>query len=119
MPYGRGLGETAARDYAGAATDVPDDEGDTSRDLYALQTYHTPQDSEDEDGDTAEEQERTPYDYGETDKPDFEDKADSDTASVSSRASSSADSAPLDRSHEDYLQWLIDGCPDSDTEYSH
>jgi hypothetical protein len=31
-------------------TDVPDDEGDLSRDLYALQTYHTLQDSEGENG---------------------------------------------------------------------
>jgi hypothetical protein len=30
---------------------VPDDEGDLSRDLYALQAYHTPPDSEDEDED--------------------------------------------------------------------
>ncbi len=38
--------------------------------------------------------------------------------SASSPASSSADSVPPDHSHEEYIDWLSNGCPDSDTEYS-
>ena len=87
-------------------------------------------------------EERTPYQYGESDIPDVvptaspspscssssdaKDReasqygdlsADSDTASVHSHASSAAYSAPLDHSHEEYIDWLCAGCPDSDTEY--
>ena len=58
-------------------TNLPDDEGDPSRDLYALQTYHTPQDSEDDDDrtsdtDTDHGDVRTDYQYGLTDVPDDE-----------------------------------------------
>ena len=72
----------------------------------------------DQDGNTAdasdpggEAYERTAYQYGETDQAE-------DSASVSSHASSSADSVPLDNSAEEYIDWLSNGCPDSDTEYS-
>jgi hypothetical protein len=40
-----------------------------------------------------------------------------DSASQSSHASSAADSAPLDNHHEEYIDWLCAGCPESDTEY--
>ncbi len=39
---------------------------------------------------------------------------DSDSASVSSHASSSNSSVPLDNSAEEYIEWLTDGCPDGD-----
>ena len=53
--------------------------------------------------------ERTAYQYGETDQAE-------DSASVSSHASSSADSVPLDHSAEEYIDWLANGCQDSDSE---
>jgi hypothetical protein len=75
--------------------------------------------------------ERTPYQYGESDIPDVVstaspppsyDSSDDEYFSRtpyqdSSRASSSADSVPLDNSHDAYIDWLSNGCPDSDTEY--
>ena len=59
-----------------------------------------------------EEHERTAYEYGQTDEPDH--STDYDSASVSSHASSSADSVKPDNSHETYIEWLATGCPDSD-----
>jgi hypothetical protein len=88
-------------DYQMCLTDVPDDEGDLSRDLYALQTYHS--DAEDSKEDGAE-------GSGHMDCS----STNSDSASVSSHATSSNSSAPLDGSQEEHRQWIADGCPDSD-----
>jgi hypothetical protein len=78
-------------DYQLSLTNLPDDEGDPTRDLYALQACPTQQDSVDHH---------------------------SDSASVSSRASSLASSAPRSASPEpqygsweEHSQWLADGCP--------
>ena len=77
-----------------------------------------------------EEHERTAYEYGQTDAPDQSTDSDSEdsaehsghrdcsstdcSSTVSTHASSSADSVPLDNSAEEYIEWLTDGCPDSE-----
>ncbi len=61
-----------------------------------------------------EEHERTAYEYGQTDEPDQ--STDSDSADTHA-SSSAADSSPVDNSHEEYIDWLSNGCPDSDTDY--
>ncbi len=69
--------------------------------------------------------ERTAYEYGQGS--DIEDSAegsghrdcsvtDSTSASVSTHASSSADSVPLDNSAEEYIDWCANGCQDSDSD---
>ncbi len=61
-----------------------------------------------------EEHERTAYEYGQTDEPDH--STDYDSADTHA-SSSAADSSPVDNSHEEYIDWLSNGCPDSDTDY--
>jgi hypothetical protein len=92
-------------DYQMCLTDLPDDEGDLSRDLFAMQTV---QDNEDEDGRSTSD---TDTDHGDrTDSP----RSALPQCDAGSDPDSDSYSAPLDGSWEEHRQWIADGCPDSD-----
>jgi hypothetical protein len=90
--------------YQLCLTDIPDEDSDASKDPLPYTGSPSVSSS------SSDAKDREASQYGDL-------SADSDTASVHSHASSAAYSAPLDHSHEEYIDWLCAGCPDSDTEY--